>query len=309
MTAVGKKITVSYGTFSCTLEGYDDPMPALAEVVAYFRGIEAEDRRFGTAPAEVEEEMPRRIGETRMPDPDESGTPTTLVLRAVEEVLPEPVVATQDGASEADPEGREPDLAEATPRSDGKDKEEITRLFAATDDRLTGEDTFRRQASLRHAKAAVALRRAEDPKIPHDADTTGDYRADLARTMRHPGDGTGRTIPAPERAPLILGSEQRVAVGTSGSAAFAQFARDRDAVDLPLTLEAAAAFHVEILERDSFTRPDILRLAGGRLPGLKREDGLRAFGRLLRDGTLRRVDTGTFALGPNARSADGDRSS
>lgn len=50
MAQKDKVLKVSFGAFSCTLEGFDDPVETLKEVTEYFRALSASDPGFGDEP-------------------------------------------------------------------------------------------------------------------------------------------------------------------------------------------------------------------------------------------------------------------
>ncbi|WP_168219751.1 hypothetical protein [Pseudotabrizicola formosa] len=77
---------------------------------------------------------------------------------------------------------------------------------------------------------------------------------------------------------------------------FPEFADRLGATDLPELLEAAAAYIACVEGLDSFTRPQLMRHIGTATDSVSREDGLRSFGILLREGVIERSRRGQFAI-------------
>lgn len=215
-----------------------------------------------------------------------------------------------------------PAQVQSSPDSD------VSRLMDAAESKLGDPEGASQRETYKQLRAAVAAETADRSATGNKpaADESEPYREDLANVVRPRRPAGGKAVRAARPrsevsrpAPLKLVAEQRVdaaqqtqakpirprrvslqeeglANGREEDGGFKQYASDCGAVDLGELLEAAASYLSFVEGRNDFSRPQLMnkvRSAGSMQ--FNREDGLRSFGQLLREGKIERADNGRFA--------------
>ncbi len=242
----------------------------------------------------------------------------------------EAVTDPQNEAADATPEDATPETVAPAPRSkrhsfDTADRNsDLERIFEEADSQLGQPESNQRRNAIQHLRAAVAATRAEKKAgvdLQKDVDDSP-YRNDLASVVRPrrpsaAAQGSRSARPSETRpAPLKLVAEQRVDMERAPirprrvsavdpvaepdeekAETFGDYAAQVGATRLPDLLEAAAAYMSDIEGRAQFSRPMLMRkLQEAGQDNFSREDGLRSFGKLLRQGKIQKIKGGRFAV-------------
>lgn len=209
---------------------------------------------------------------------------------------------------------------------------DTSRILDQTNSEMDEPEGNRRRSAIAHLRAAVAATKADRlmGKKPDAVDEQEPYREDLANVVRprrpqsvaHSAERPTPADAAPS--PLKLVAEQRVAApepdtrtaadaepvrprrvrrtepvasadDPQAGSGFAAFAEDAGVKGLPELLEAAAAYMSYVEGRDQFSRPQLMTtLRQAEITDSSREDRLRSFGQLLREGKIRKTSGGRF---------------
>ncbi|MCG3267217.1 hypothetical protein [Yoonia sp. I 8.24] len=191
----------------------------------------------------------------------------------------------------------------------------FTRILNQTDEHLNAPEGRRHRDAFAQLKAAVAATEAArelgddspaDAKDnafredlgAHDAEEKPAAPAPLQLVPSATPDAP--TDAAAERLRQIAAKVEENMAPTSGG--FAEFAAEQGATELADLLEAAAAYIAYVEGDDDFSRPQVMKkVQSASQEEVSREDGLRQFGRLLRQNKIVKLNNGRFQVAESTR--------
>ncbi|WOI34828.1 chemotaxis protein CheA [Tritonibacter scottomollicae] len=197
-------------------------------------------------------------------------------------------------AAQADSDGSDEARREARTRAFRDDLASVVRPGRPASDAMGDTAAEPMRAKAPSAPLKLVAEQRIDPSEKHTPSEVASAVAEGARQA-----ATAPVRPRRVSSALLTPEPDEATSATQQDGAFADYASDKGAVELSELLEAAASYMSFVEGRESFSRPQLInkvRTLDTAKDGFNREDGLRSFGLLLREGKLKKASNGRFSV-------------